>query len=116
MTETAGVETATPTNQLAISTQTVHKVDSYRLEQFVNEVYAPQGVTDYSFQADQLAGNDTTHEFNVENDPNDADSYDYFREWLESGGTTEYATNEVLNDLCRRGLIPAGTYLVDLSY
>lgn len=95
-------------------TKTIHEVDSYDLEQFVAEI---TGVTDYSFVATEECGNDSIHDFTVKSDPaiyemNEED----VDKWLASDGRTWITNNDILNWLCVKGHIEAGTYLVSVCW
>lgn len=99
--------------KLKMTTESVHKVEWHVLEDFIIEVY---GVTGYSFQADQEAGNDTVHEFSVSDNPLDEYSLDRLTEWIGKNAGMSFMTDVILNDMCYLGFIPAGTYLVNISY
>jgi hypothetical protein len=98
---------------LKLTTVTVHEVGYTDLEVFVQAQYP--GAREYSFVADQECGNDSDHTFSVEAAPLDA--YDRGRvDEFAAGKHRSYLTGAILNDLCHRGLIPAGTYLVKVCW
>ena len=76
------------------------------LEKLIQKEY---NYKDYSFCADQECGNDSQHSFNVELN---AVSY-YERTEMLSGCFT---TGSILNDLCDRGIIKKGKYLIKVCW
>lgn len=111
---------------LKMNTKTVIKVYYSDLEEFVNETYGFEGhpmykgstvmLFPYSFVATEKCDNDTDHEFLVDG---------YVDEWAEiqlkqwkdhHGGLACISNHTILDDLCRQGLIPEGTYLISVSW
>jgi hypothetical protein len=110
-----------------ITTTSRHEINASDLENLCLRVYAwqpdPRGFSyggSWSFQADQLAGNDTDHVFDgvepitfAQLDDHDQESVQRF---LANGFAPEFFCDYILNDLCARGELPAGDYLVRISY
>lgn len=97
--------------KLTIVTKQIHTVDSYDLDAFISEHYERE----FEFVADQESGNDQGHAFNVKKD--DLESWHTkdlatFRE----GGHPTFVAGTLLQDLCNRGFIPEGDYLVKVSW
>lgn len=102
-----------------------NEIDAFDLEDLCRRVYAwtpdPRGRDyggEWSFQADQLAGNDTVHDFTVK--PVAFDQLDGYSqtqtEKFLANGMVEGFCRHILNDLCSRGELPPGDYLVHLAY
>jgi hypothetical protein len=119
---------------MKIETETVHKVDYKELEKLVHETYGfepemPKWTQNrpefkdnksllewpYSFVAIEQCGNDSSHEFYVDGKLDDSDQEE-LDEWVESGGKKWIFNSAVLNDLCKQGIIPAGNYIVRVSW
>jgi hypothetical protein len=103
----------TPT-VLRVRTETIHEVDCFNLEQFVKEQYPD--AKPYSFVADQECGNDSVHRFRVSKE---SLLQDYDRRRVEdfaAGKRVSGITGALLDDLCRRGLIEPGTYVVSVCW
>ena len=109
-----------------ITTTSRNEIDAFELEALCRRVYAwtpdPRGRSyggEWSFQADQLAGNDTVHDFDDVKPVPFAELDDYDQKQVErflADGMVENFCDHVLNDLCSRGELPAGNYLVRLAY
>jgi hypothetical protein len=98
---------------LKLTTVTVHKVSYRDLERFIHEQY-PLAKW-YGFVPDQECGNDSDHAFTVSNGP--LDEYEKERVGKVAAGEIEtFVTGALLDDLCARGLIPAGDYLVSVCW
>jgi len=73
----------------------------------------------HSFEmgCDLETSNDCSHTFNVEADDPHLDSYEIkeLAKWIETGSGS-YMSRIILNELCRRGKLEAGEYLVDTSW
>ena len=101
--------------QLKVSKITSYRVDYYDFEVFVKKVYRK----DFRFALDQESSNDTSHEFWVSKkklDEYDQERMDEFlgdSEDLLHGGP--YA-DVILNDLCHKGLIKPGHYIVRVCW
>ena len=100
---------------MKMQTVTVHKVTDSDFEQEVKDFF---GVEDYSFQAAEEAGNDTVHEFDVSLLADESDwNRNQVEMWLES--PRHYlppSARLLLNRLARAERIPAGKYLISISY
>jgi hypothetical protein len=65
----------------------------------------------YNFAAGEEASNDSSHIYRVINDV----MLDYDLENIE-GGELQYNAGVILNYLCRETIIPAGNYLIEVSW
>lgn len=96
--------------KLRIEKYEVMRVNSYDLEEFIKDVTGQ----DFEFVADQEAGNDTQHEFDVDGDLEDYDE-ERVDEFLE-GEYGSHLTRPLLNWLAKNGHIEKGTYLVGVCW
>ncbi len=95
---------------LKMRTKTMHTVSASDLEDFIQDRFG----IEFSFQADQEAGNDTDHEFMVDGQ---VDEYCQANvDKILAGGYDCYVTRDFLNYMARAGMIPTGDYLITLSY
>lgn len=101
---------------LTIQQKTILNVDSYDFETFVHEIYPN---CQYEFQADMECGNDTQHSFDGIDGTNGVLGWKWDEPKIEQfkrGEWIGYFTRVILEDLCRNGHIPAGDYLISISY
>jgi len=96
---------------LQFTSNVIFKVDAYDLEKFVKSVY---GQT-LEFCQDQEASNDSEHLFTV-NGTVDKWSQEILDDWQAKSNDDCWVTDHILNDLVKRKLIPAGEWLVILSW
>jgi len=96
-----------------MKTKTIIEIDYHELEKLVKEKL---GYKEYDFVAVEECGNSSSHEFDVSNEFEDAE-YDEqdIAKW-EKGEFVHYSNGTVLNQLCRKGYIPAGEYLVNVFW
>jgi hypothetical protein len=99
----------------------LYAVNAFDLESFINRVYGFSGKpgypNGYCYQADQEMSNDTWRKFWAQKvDGRDKWDEDKFQEFLKDGYGGGFILTTVLDDMATRGLIPEGTYLVELSY
>jgi hypothetical protein len=85
-----------------------YQIDYSDLENLVNSYFDLDG--DYDFVQTKECRNDSTHTFNVKR--SDAAVHPLEDEWYYSYG----ATYTALGHLCADGIIPEGTYLVDVCW
>jgi hypothetical protein len=98
--------------KLEMRTKTVHEVRHSELERFVGRVYGQ----DWSFVAAEEASNDTQHTFQV-NGQVTSDDMDAVGGWqLDAYPSYCPSAQMILDDLCSRLMIPAGEYLVKVSW
>lgn len=101
---------------LKIKELTINIVNYGDLEDMVR-IHYPE-FSDYSFVASEEVNNDSTHLYrNITKNPlvwNISDK-DYFNEKKDRGDWM-YATSNILFDLCSKGIIPEGNYLIDVSW
>lgn len=92
---------------------TYEEMDYYDLEAIINEHYP--NAREYNFVADVECGNGTTHKYVVEKE--ELHSYDRAEvDKFAAGGWVKYVTQSLLTDLCNRDILPAGTYLIRVSW
>lgn len=89
----------------------VMRVNSSDLEDFIKEVTE----RDFNFVADQEAGNDSQHEFDVDGD---LDEYDLERveEFVYDDEHHTFLTGALLNWCANEGHLEKGTYLVSVCW
>jgi hypothetical protein len=92
------------------SISTYHSVDSYALAKFIADYYDLG-----NFDATLESSNDTTHDITVSGNL-DKWEEDDLKEILEMKGCEYYKLGVVLNDLCRKDVIPAGEWLVRVCW
>lgn len=111
---------------LKMETKTIHVVADNDFDNFVNAYFgfqpaAPYAGTSYeqypySFIAVQECANDTSHEFFVhEHYHTDADEDDVIA-WSLNPTRQFIRNSQILDYLCHKGAIPAGTYLITVSW
>ena len=60
--------------------------------------------------------NDTTHEYSIEGEGLDDYDQETLNEAIESGGLEDWNYDLVLEDLCEKGYVQPGKYLVRMSW
>ena len=96
--------------QIHFSEQTTYHIDAFDLESLLEKVYGNRiEMTESS--------NDTTHKFNVEANNNEYkwDKADVEKA-VQNGHLPCYQYYKILNDLCSKGHIKAGTYFIHMSW
>ncbi len=89
--------------------QISYSIEYYEFDDLIKEVYG----IDYESIIDQ--DNDSTLKINVDGKFDDYDETNL--EFFLNSGVQEYYTNRLLlNDLCRKGLIEPGLYLINISW
>lgn len=96
---------------LKLVTETIHKVDSYDLEEFIEKV---TGHT-YEIVASEEWSNDSQHRFTVEAKLDKWNKEDW-NTFKATGEAECYRLRAILNGLCADGHIPAGNYLVTVCW
>ena len=101
-------------NQLTnrITKETVFQIDDNVFDQIVNEVY---GKTDFSFVASEEMSNDTAKSFDVEKEPLDKWDQEILDEFIK-GNRHQWVAAIIFNDLCNKGIIEEGEYIVYVSW
>jgi len=74
------------------------------------------GFKDYSIPAEEETSNDTSLEFAVDANPHDEWDQQDLDEMIATKKPKQWRTGLLLNELCRRGLVPAGDYIVSISW
>jgi hypothetical protein len=97
---------------MEIKTITINTLDYYELDQAVSRVYGHG----WSFVSDWEAHNEACYRFNgIDGLP--LHLYDQNKlEEFKAGRVTFFLTPSLLNDLVTRGEIPAGDYLIIVSW
>ena len=99
--------------ELKVEQKVTFHVDYYDLEEFINHHYAPAG--EYSFVADMESSNNVRHTFELT-------FGDELNKWHLADiekfkqGKGSYVTATLLRDLCNRGLIDPGLYVIDVCW
>ncbi|MBI5066533.1 hypothetical protein HZA97_09975 [Candidatus Woesearchaeota archaeon] len=98
------------TPQLKVEEISLFKVESAHLENFVEQVYNQE----FNFTDAEEVSDDVSKEFHeIDGVIEEYDKSD-LEEFIKDG-SYKYATRVILNDLCRKGLIKPGNYLVNVS-
>lgn len=95
---------------MKINTTTVHKVDYYNFEKFVEETYGRNPEVIASLEC----SNDSSHEFLVAGEVYSWQQ-EYFDKWL-SGDRFTINPGVLLNYMARSELIPMGHYILWVSW
>ena len=94
-----------------ITKETVFQVDDNVFDQMINKVY---GKTDFSFVASEKMSNDTAKTFDVSKEPLDECDQDILDEFIK--GNCQWVAAILFNDLCNKGIIEEGEYIVNVSW
>jgi hypothetical protein len=101
-------------NAFRAETKTTVHIDAFALEKWFKSVFGKE----LEFVATTECDNDSSHEFDVDGIV-DNNTYDKQAEAFIYGdrkSAPNYGINSVLNVLCRDGFIPAGEYVVSVSW
>lgn len=93
-------------------TETIIRVQYYDLDSFIQEV---TGQKDYECVAGEEWGNDSEHRFNIDGKLSEFDKPEWDK-FKAGNGKHNYMMQTILDGLCADGHIPAGTYLVSVSW
>lgn len=93
-------------------TKSTNYIQFSDLENFVKKHY---GHT-IEIAAMEMCGNDTSLTFYVSDGPVDEDEFQEHAAWLMDGRFWPYGTRNILNQLCTDGYIPAGDYVIEVSW
>lgn len=89
-----------------------YEVNWYDLEELICKIYS----IDYEFQADVECDNDTSHDFNIKKEVfNDWDR-DRLKDFIDTNGRKTNMTRVLLKDMCNKGILSPGNYLIQISY
>jgi len=86
-------------------------VDYNDLETFIDNVYGKH----FSFTEDQESGNDSSHEFSVSKEKLDKYEQKKLEEFVNDGDYC-FSTSLIMNDLCNKGLIKPGHYIIRVCW
>ena len=104
-----------PSVTLKIETKTIHAIDSFNLDNFIQE-YLPQYLSNttlteeakrYECIPNEEWGNDSDHEFDV------CAEEDLLE---DTGNRLDYRLYDILNLLCAKGHIAPGSYLIKVCW
>lgn len=95
--------------ELKTEKREVFFVNYKNLDEFINHYY-PNLVSKFEVVADEELSNDSEKLIDV---TGETDSY---TESEIKSGETGFMTTAYMNDLCRKGLIPTGEYLIQVSW
>lgn len=99
-------------NKLKFEEQTFKVVDLDGMQTIINKVYN----IDFSIPCDQECSNDIHLMFTVETGQN-TDKYEKTAiKRLLDGKNETYMLGILLNDMCDKDIIPAGNYLINISW
>lgn len=96
---------------LNMKTETVHTVDYGDLDEFIAASYGLD-----TFEGTLESPNDSTHRFTVSDKSLDEYAIEDVKGFIERKSCEHYSLGDILDDLCVKGLIPAGTYLVEVCW
>lgn len=92
--------------------KTMIEVDYHEVECLIQETY---GIKEYNIACAEETGNDTALSYTIS--PEEADEYTLESiEKMRSGKEVSYRTQSIMDDLCFRGLIEAGDYVIEISW
>lgn len=97
---------------LKATTKTYIEVNYGDLDNFINACFP--GVM-FECACIEEWSNDTKHSINVDGKLHGIDADDY-AEFKATLGTKQWRLRSYLNGMCADGLIPAGTYLINVSW
>lgn len=89
-----------------------YEVDWHDLENLIHKTYN----VDYDFQADMGCGNDSSHDFNIKEGALDNWDRDRLKDFIDTNGRKIYMTRVLLEDMCNKGILSPGNYLIQISY
>mgnify|MGYP001582433787 CR=1 FL=1 len=92
---------------MKIKTEVTHKVDYQELEKTIQEVYG----WEFSVVADWEGKNDSQIEMHIDTKTDRG----RLNEWIKTG-KGDYMTRIIMCDLCANGFIPAGSYVIRISW
>jgi len=96
-----------------LNTKTVFKIDYRKIEYMIDAVFKNERHwCGYELPPLEERGNDEDWEISVEPESADEDTL----QGIFSGKWPHYRTRELLCEICRRGLIPSGDYLISISW
>lgn len=101
---------------MKITTKTIHSVNYNDFDEAISEFLKEKGATETSFEivAYEELGNDSAQTFDIGKYdwavPNEEDKAEILN------GTLHYRTGDILEWMCAEGKIPAGDYVVEISW
>ena len=96
-----------------LKVKTVFKVHYGDVDDMINKVFKNQRhKTEYELAAYEERGDGEHMECSIKPESADEDTL----QMIFSGKWPKYSTHELLCEMCRRGLIPSGDYLISISW
>ena len=95
--------------ELKFETRKIYVVNYFDLDNFINHHY-PNLKNRFEFAADEEMANDVDKLYSI---TGELDKYD---EKHLKDGNERYMARTYLNDLCKKGIIPSGEYLIIVSW
>lgn len=92
--------------------KSIIEIDSNELDTLVHEKL---GFKEYEFVPVEECGNDSSHEFTVSNKPHDKWQQESIDKWAKYK-FVRYSNGAILNELCIKGFIEPGEYLVTVCW
>lgn len=97
----------------AITKKLVLAIDYRDVEKLIQEAY---DVGEWSFVADNELGNDSDLELNIKAEPLDKWQQPKLDRFIDTKGQGSFMTRTLLTDLCNKGVLEPGSYLVSVSW
>jgi len=92
-------------------TETVHNVEVNDLKMFIRE----QTGHSYEIVPNEEWGNDEQHRIIVDGDMSGW-AFAYWTKFKSTGDQDRYRTRDIMNGLCADGKLPAGIYVINVSW
>jgi hypothetical protein len=95
---------------MKITTEVTHKVDYFDLQEEIKRVYEKE----FDILEDLNANNDSSLETKVQPKVDKFDQ-DIIDKWVQTGEGS-FLTRALMNDLCAKGHIPEGSYVIRICW
>lgn len=96
-----------PVTPFKLKKSITYELNYGEFEDMVEEVYKDDA-EGYSFLAEEESANDVSHKFVIKKDKLDGRPF--------RNGAAFNGADNILTDMCNRGFIPAGTYVIDVCW
>jgi hypothetical protein len=98
---------------LKVTQMKSYHIDYEEFDKYVQEVYGKS----FNFASDQEASNYSIHDFSVSKKKLDVYNQKKMNAWLTGKGDEDsFVAGVILNDLCNKGLVKSGYYVVSVSW
>ena len=87
------------------------EINSFDLEKLITDHYS----RDYEIVSDNEWNNDSSYKQNISKGEIDDFYKERFEDWKQGFGGSNYMLRHILQDLCNKGEIEEGNYLIDVS-